>query len=119
MFKNNNFLINRVNLEEYVYPHVSTAGKTVKTLAENVTANSGISTDTHTYIHMREFCIYIFTLLTVSCVIITLARSYMFFIVCMRASMWLHNSMFDSISRATMRFFHTNSSGKLRAYTIE
>jgi ATP-binding cassette subfamily C (CFTR/MRP) protein 4 len=33
--------------------------------------------------------------------------------MCMRASRKLHDNMFNSISRATMRFFNINSSGRI------
>ncbi|XP_034950064.1 probable multidrug resistance-associated protein lethal(2)03659 [Chelonus insularis] len=58
-------------------------------------------------------CIYIFTALTVFTVIITLVRSFAFFEMCVRASKRLHDRMFFSISRATMRFFNTNTSGRV------
>jgi ATP-binding cassette subfamily C (CFTR/MRP) protein 4 len=60
----------------------------------------------------RETCIYIYTAVTVGTVVATLARSFAFFSVCMRASIHLHDSMFRSITRATMYFFNTNPSGK-------
>ncbi|XP_018045492.1 PREDICTED: probable multidrug resistance-associated protein lethal(2)03659 [Atta colombica] len=61
----------------------------------------------------RMQCIYIFSGLTVLTICITLIRSWAFFWTCMRASMRLHDRMFRSISRATMRFFNTNTSGRV------
>ncbi|KAG5343188.1 L259 protein, partial [Acromyrmex charruanus] len=61
----------------------------------------------------RMQCIYIFSGLTVLTICITLIRSWAFFWTCMRASMRLHDHMFRSISRATMRFFNTNTSGRV------
>lgn len=61
----------------------------------------------------RLECIYIFTGLTVLTISVTLIRSFTFFGTCMRASMRLHDNMFRSISRATMRFFNTNTSGRV------
>jgi hypothetical protein len=60
----------------------------------------------------REMCIYIYTAVTLGTIFVTLTRSITFFSVCMRASVHLHDSMFRSITRATMYFFNTNSSGK-------
>lgn len=37
----------------------------------------------------------------------------MFFWLAMRASITLHNNMFHSITRGTMRFFHVNPSGRI------
>lgn len=61
----------------------------------------------------RIECIYIFTGLTVLTIGVTLIRSFAFFGTCMRASIRLHDRMFRSISRATMRFFNTNTSGRV------
>lgn len=61
----------------------------------------------------RETCIYVYTGITLATVFITLARSYLFFSICMKASMKLHNMMFSGITRATMYFFHTNPSGRI------
>ncbi|KAJ9588188.1 hypothetical protein L9F63_018452, partial [Diploptera punctata] len=58
-------------------------------------------------------CIYVYTGITIATIVITLLRSIMFFKVCMRASVNLHDTMFRSITRATMYFFNTNSSGRI------
>jgi hypothetical protein len=60
----------------------------------------------------RETCIYIYTALTVGTIVVTLVRSIIFFNVCVRASVNLHDLMFRGITRATMYFFNTNPSGK-------
>lgn len=61
----------------------------------------------------RDVSIYIYSGITAATVIVTLIRSFTFFTVCMRASTRLHNNMFNSITRATMRFFNTNTSGRI------
>ncbi|XP_066581201.1 probable multidrug resistance-associated protein lethal(2)03659 [Prorops nasuta] len=61
----------------------------------------------------REYCIYVYTGLTVLTIALTLIRSFGFFTMCMQASMRLHDGMFRCISRATMRFFNTNTSGRI------
>lgn len=76
-------------------------------------ATNSTTTSWQDLIMSRETCVYVFTILTVTTVLITLVRSYMFFFMCMRASRRLHDKMFDSITRATMYFFNTNSSGTL------
>lgn len=43
----------------------------------------------------------------------TLGRSLILYTACMKASINLHDSMFSSISRASMRFFNTNRSGRI------
>ncbi|XP_060815467.1 probable multidrug resistance-associated protein lethal(2)03659 isoform X2 [Bombus pascuorum] len=61
----------------------------------------------------RDVCMYVYTGLIVSTVVITIIRSLTFFTTCMRASIKLHDRMFRCISRATMRFFNTNPSGRV------
>ncbi|XP_062142485.1 probable multidrug resistance-associated protein lethal(2)03659 [Drosophila sulfurigaster albostrigata] len=56
---------------------------------------------------------YIFTLITITTIALTLARSFLFFNLAMKASTKLHNSMFRGISRAAMYFFNTNPSGRI------
>ncbi|XP_055853123.1 probable multidrug resistance-associated protein lethal(2)03659 [Episyrphus balteatus] len=57
--------------------------------------------------------IYIFTGITVLTIVITLCRSFFFFSCAMRASIYLHNAMFQGVTRATMYFFNTNPSGRI------
>ncbi|XP_015609770.1 probable multidrug resistance-associated protein lethal(2)03659 isoform X2 [Cephus cinctus] len=61
----------------------------------------------------RNACIYIYSALTIFTIVITLIRSISFFAMCMRSSRQLHNRMFRSVTRATMRFFNVNSSGRI------
>jgi ATP-binding cassette subfamily C (CFTR/MRP) protein 4 len=61
----------------------------------------------------RDTSIYIYSVIIGSLIIITLVRSVTFFTICMRASTRLHDNMFGSITRATMRFFNTNSAGRI------
>lgn len=61
----------------------------------------------------RSAYIYIYTGVTVLTIGVTLIRSFGFFWACMRASIRLHDRMFRCISRATMRFFNTNTSGRV------
>ncbi|XP_017132505.1 probable multidrug resistance-associated protein lethal(2)03659 [Drosophila elegans] len=56
---------------------------------------------------------YIFTVITVLTIVVTVARSFLFFNLAMKASISLHNSMFRGISRAAMYFFNTNPSGRI------
>ncbi|XP_049887227.1 ATP-binding cassette sub-family C member 4-like isoform X2 [Pectinophora gossypiella] len=61
----------------------------------------------------RYQCIYIYSGMVIALVIVSLLRSFMFFSMAMRASTRLHNNMFAAITRAPMRFFHVNPSGRI------
>lgn len=98
-----------MNLEESVYRYTtrvdnssltldSTSAKNVYSLMEGCIS--------------RQACIVIFAILTFSVIVVILIRSAMLVSVCLKASLILHNAMFNSITRATMYFFNTNSSGK-------
>ncbi|KAK6644533.1 hypothetical protein RUM43_000800 [Polyplax serrata] len=57
--------------------------------------------------------IYIYSVVSVSTIAVTLCRSFLFFYVCALASKNLHDQMFTNIICAPMRFFHTNPSGRI------
>jgi ATP-binding cassette, subfamily C (CFTR/MRP), member 4 len=61
----------------------------------------------------RDLGIYIFSGLMFAVVLFSLWRTFLFFNICMQASVNLHDNMFNSITRATMAFFNTNPSGNL------
>ena len=62
--------------------------------------------------------IYVFTILTAGLFVFSLIRAIHFFVMCMKSSVNLHNSMFQSIIRAPLLFFDCNPVGKflLRGY---
>lgn len=61
----------------------------------------------------RDTYILVYTLFIIFSVILTTARSVLFYKICMNASKNLHNLMFNNILQATMRFFDTNPSGRI------
>ncbi|KAF2880617.1 hypothetical protein ILUMI_25557 [Ignelater luminosus] len=72
------------------------------------------STPVETYYSLsRKQCIIIYAILILTTVTVAVSRSFFFFTICMRASVNLHNKMFRSIIRASMRFFQTNTSGRI------
>ena len=58
-----------------------------------------------------ESAIYIYSGISTALIITALTRSCTFFILCATISERLHNSMFSSLTKATMGFFNTNTSG--------
>ncbi|KRT86062.1 ABC transporter ATP-binding protein, partial [Oryctes borbonicus] len=61
----------------------------------------------------RTTTVSIYAGLTIFTVFVFLARSFSFFIYCMRSSINLHNRMFSKIVTAPMNFFNFNSSGRI------
>ena len=57
--------------------------------------------------------LYIYGLLIVAVVIVTLSRGFIFFAVCMRASKKLHDKSFLSLLHSPMWFFDKNPSGRI------
>jgi ATP-binding cassette subfamily C (CFTR/MRP) protein 4 len=57
--------------------------------------------------------ICIFSGIILLTILIALSRSFLFVSITMRASRNLHNAMLDGVSRASMYFFNTNSSGRI------
>jgi hypothetical protein len=62
-----------------------------------------------------ETCILVYTGFLIIVIMLTFSSVILFFTLCLRASINLHNAMFASITRATMWFFNNNPSGK---YTL-
>ncbi|XP_066258760.1 probable multidrug resistance-associated protein lethal(2)03659 isoform X2 [Euwallacea similis] len=60
-----------------------------------------------------DFSVIIYTVLILSLTVLALSRSLTFYRFAMKASTTLHNSMFNKIVYATMRFFNTNPSGRI------
>lgn len=97
----------RVNLEEYVFRKVET-GNTY-----NSTSNINDSSSKLMWWSIsRDTCLIVFAVLTLMVIVLTFIRSFTFVSVSMQCSMTLHNKMFNAITKATMHFFNTNSSGK-------
>lgn len=97
-------MLYRVNLEEHVFYRVKTISTSSKTTNDP-------STTLLWWTISRETCFVVFGVITLSLVIAVIIRSISFVSVCMKSSMTLHNNMFSAITRATMTFFNTNSSG--------
>ncbi|CAG9768550.1 unnamed protein product [Ceutorhynchus assimilis] len=62
---------------------------------------------------MEENCLYVYSILILLTILMTLTRSFTFYRFCIKASLRLHNNMFNKIVYATMRFFNTNPSGRI------
>lgn len=61
----------------------------------------------------RENLIMIYSILLGSALLLYLTRTYGFFMMCLRISLNLHDTLFRGVTRAKMWFFNTNPSGRL------
>ncbi|CAH4030899.1 unnamed protein product [Pieris brassicae] len=62
---------------------------------------------------MRKDFVIIFGVITIATVAVALIRAFLFFTLCMRSSIRLHDQMFECISLSPMSFFHANPSGRI------
>nr|CAD7259044.1 unnamed protein product [Timema shepardi] len=60
-----------------------------------------------------ETSAYIYTAIIVFLLVITFSRAIIFYVMCMKSSQGLHNSMFNGITKTRMRFFDVNPSGRV------
>lgn len=103
-----NIVFSRVNQEEYVFRNeymVYTDNGSLITQDSNNTLMTSLN--------YREIYIIVYSVLIISMVVTIIIRSFTIVSVFMCASKNLHNWMFNSIIRATMYFFNTNSSGNI------
>lgn len=78
---------------------------------ESIVVSQNIASDFWNF--STETSIYIYTAITSIIVVLAITRSISFFYACMKSSVKLHDKMFNSIINASMRFFNTNSSGRI------
>lgn len=64
------------------------------------------------FVGSQDFYMVIYTTFIISSIILTPARSILFYKIFMNASKGLHKKMFSNVLAAPMRFFDTNPSGK-------
>nr|XP_023011971.1 multidrug resistance-associated protein 4-like [Leptinotarsa decemlineata]XP_023011972.1 multidrug resistance-associated protein 4-like [Leptinotarsa decemlineata] len=83
------------------------ANGTNETLIFDETAN-----DDNQY-RSRDEYITIYSVFILGSIILTTARSILYFKICMTASKVLHNKIFSNVLQAPMRFFDTNPSGRI------
>ncbi|XP_060850029.1 probable multidrug resistance-associated protein lethal(2)03659 isoform X2 [Rhopalosiphum padi] len=96
-----------VNLEEHVFYRIKTV------TAYDTKTTDDPSTTLLWWSISRKTCFVVFIILTLFMIAAIIIRSITFVSVCMKSSTILHNKMFSAITRATMYFFNTNSSGRI------
>lgn len=89
-----------------------TSNTTEQQAASTTTATSAFQELWLTYM-TEDISLIVYTCMLLSLVVLAIGRSMIFFKFCLDASTKLHNNMFDKIVYGTMRFFHTNPSGRI------
>lgn len=98
----------RVNWEKSLVDH-----QTVNTSLTN-TSNAVIIADAVEMIEpQRTHYLYTYALIMITLLYLVFQRSALVIAVCIRASRHLHDKLFRGVIRAPMRFFNTNSSGRI------
>lgn len=110
-YQSNHAVLTKANETESVTDDIFST--LIPTVFANNILNSTYTESNNFWDFSRETSIYIYSTITVATIVFTLVRSFTFFTVCMRASIKLHDRMFASITNATMRFFNTNTSGRI------
>lgn len=64
------------------------------------------------FVGSQDCYMIVYTIFIILSMILTPARSFMFYKIFMNASKGLHKKMFSNVLAAPMRFFDTNPSGK-------
>lgn len=79
---------------------------------ENITLRSSLIVDKNTNL-------IIYSWLVVALFILSLLRTVLFFVVCMKTSITLHDKMFRCITRAPMEFFDKTPIGNLVSFNMK
>ncbi|XP_037927303.1 probable multidrug resistance-associated protein lethal(2)03659 [Teleopsis dalmanni] len=65
------------------------------------------------YASKREQILLIYTIFIICTLVLYIMRTFGFFLMCLKISLRLHDSLFQGIIRAPMYFFNTNASGRI------
>lgn len=65
------------------------------------------------YTSKRTRIVAIYTTFIICTLVLYIMRTFGFFMICLKISLRLHDSLFNGIIRAYMYFFNTNSSGRI------
>ncbi|XP_060872281.1 probable multidrug resistance-associated protein lethal(2)03659 isoform X3 [Metopolophium dirhodum] len=95
-----------VYLEDHIFPNAESKSTNISNFITYLLFDTP-------WIISRQFCVVIYAILNLTLIIVIFIRCAMFVSVLMGTSMNLHNNMFNAITRATMYFFNTNSSGRI------
>lgn len=103
-----------MNLEDHVFRSI----EPLVSEGKNNGTNFDSSNVSMPWIVSRNTCIVVFAVLTFSIIITALTQSFLMVSLCTTASINLHNRMFKSIIRATMKFLNENPSGNYNTMVI-
>jgi hypothetical protein len=83
----------------------------VTSQSDNLTSGTTMNLTQFGSLPSTETCIYVYSGLMISIVVLIVCSVMCFFMLCMRASVSLHNAMLSGITQATMWFFNNNPAG--------
>ncbi|VVC32363.1 Hypothetical protein CINCED_3A001687 [Cinara cedri] len=98
-----------VNLEDHVFRNTGY----ISTTFSGPINNESLSDSLLWWSVSRKLCIEVYVSINIMVLVVILIRCIVFVSFFTKSSMNLHNSMFDSITRASMLFFSSNSSGRI------
>lgn len=101
-----------MNLEDRVFSNASNSYSTVNS---TLTGHDSIHTS-FLWPITRRSCVIIYGVLIGTFLAVTIVRMVLLSSFFARTSMYLHDNMFNAITRATMFFFNANSSGNKRFF---
>lgn len=96
-----------VNATLDVTTEVSVNDTVLSALPTANVANADIESD------VRQELVVFYAVILFATLIVYLMRTFGYFRMCLRISLRLHDRLFRGITRATMYFFNTNSSGRI------
>lgn len=109
-----NFSINGTNDNLLYYVVSDENGSVTNYVAlpfSNLTRIPDVTDGGKSFVGSQDFYMVMYTIFIIASMILTPARSLMFYKIFMNASKGLHKKMFSNVLAAPMRFFDTNPSG--------
>lgn len=100
------------------YSLISNASYAAQSLENGTSFLNDTLPENYEFVGSQEFYIVMYTVFIVAAIILTPARSLLFYKIFMNASKGLHKKMFSNVLAAPMRFFDTNPSGTVTILKI-
>lgn len=103
------FILFRVNQEEDVF-----GSKNILPTDNHTSVTQNVSNTIIPLINNRQSCVIVYTILIILMTLVILIRNKSCVTFCMKASINLHDSVFNAIIKGSLLFFNTSLSGNNR-----